>query len=56
MRDDNITVFAVGIGNNNDNEELNYVTGGNGTRIYQTSVDRLADVGTLLKRKICESK
>ena len=56
VRDDNITVFAVGIGNNNDNEELNYVTGGNGTRIYQTSVDRLADVGTLLKRKICESK
>lgn len=56
VRDDNITVFAVGIGNNNDNEELNYVTGGNGTRIYKTSVDRLADVGTLLKRKICESK
>lgn len=56
VRDDNITVFAVGIGNNNDNEELNYVTGGNGTRIYKTSVDRLADVGTLLKTKICESK
>ena len=56
LRDNNITVFAVGVGDDYDVKELKHVTGNNGERVYETSFSNLADVGTSLKKEICESK
>ena len=56
LRGNIITVFATAVGSDYDVEELKYVTGDNGTRVYKTSFSKLGDVGTVLKMEICKSK
>ena len=56
LRGNNITVFAVGVGEDYDVQELKEVTGNNSKRVYETTFSKLANLGALLKKEICERK
>lgn len=52
LRDRGVTVFAIGVGNDYDKEELKQVSG-HDNRVYATSYDGLKDLKRELKRQIC---
>ena len=56
LRDRNVTIFAVGVGNDYDESELREISGDDGSLIYGTTFDGLKDLKEELKRKICLRK
>lgn len=56
LREQNVTIFSIGIGNNYDIEELKVITGHNMTRVYQTSYKDLPGLQKTLKKEICRCK
>ena len=56
LREQNVTIFSIGVGNNYDVEELQLITGYNDTRVYQTTYRDLAGLQGKLKKEICRCK
>ena len=54
LRDWNVTIFAIGVGNDYDKMELMEISG-DSKRVFETSFDRLNDIKEELKRQICFS-
>ena len=54
LRDRNVTIFAIGVGNDYDKTELMEISG-DSKRVFETSFDRLNDIKEELKRQICLS-
>lgn len=53
LREQNVTIFSIGIGNNNDVEQLKEIAGDNRTRLYQTNYRELDGLHKKLKQEIC---
>lgn len=56
LRDRNVTIFAVGVGDDYDEDELREISGDDGDQVYGTSFDGLKDLKKELKRQICFCK
>ena len=56
LRDKNVTIFAVGVGDDYDEDELREISGDDGRLVYRTTFDGLENLKTELKRKICSRK
>lgn len=56
LREDNVTIFSIGVGKDYDVNELKLITGDNGTRVYETSFKDLGDLNKMLKKEICQCK
>ena len=56
LRQLNVTIFSVGIGDDSDSEELKLITGDNGTRVYQTNYRDLEGLQKKIKKEICRCK
>lgn len=56
LRDRNVTIFAIGVGDDYDEEELMDISGDDGDLVYGTSFDGLVDLQKELKRQICVCK
>lgn len=56
LRQQNVTVFSIGIGNDYSIEELELITGYNDTRVYQTNYRDLVGLHKTLKKEICRCK
>ena len=53
LREQNVTIFSIGISNNNDVDQLKEISGGNTTRLYQTNYRELDGLHKKLKQEIC---
>ena len=53
LREQNVTIFSIGISNNNDVDQLKEISGGNTTRLYQTNYRELDGLRKKLKQEIC---
>ena len=53
LREQNVTIFSIGIGNNNDVDQLIEIAGDNRTRLYQTNYRELDGLHKKLKQEIC---
>ena len=53
LREQNVTIFSIGIGNNNDVDQLKEIAGHNRTRLYQTNYRELDGLHKKLKQEIC---
>ena len=53
LREQNVTIFSIGIGNNNDVEQMKEIAGDNRTRLYQTNYRELDGLHKKLKQEIC---
>ena len=53
LRQQNVTIFSVGIGNDYSIEELVLITGYNNTRVYQSNYKDLGELQKTLKKEIC---
>ena len=56
LRDRNVTIFAVGVGDDYDEDELKEISGNDGAQVYGTSFDGLIDLKEELKKQICLCK
>lgn len=56
LREENVTIFCIGVGKDYDVDELKLITGDNGTRVYETSFEDLGDLNRMLKKEICRCK
>ena len=56
LREQNVTIFSIGVGNDYDIEELKLITGYNDTRVYRTTYRDLAGLRGKLKKEICRCK
>ena len=56
LREENVTIFIIGVGKDYDVDELKLITGDNGTRVYETSFTDLRDLNGKLKNDICRCK
>ena len=56
LRDKNVTIFAVGVGDDYDEDELEEISGNDGDQVYGTSFDGLKDLKKELKKQICLCK
>ena len=56
LQDKNVTVFAVGVGNDYEVEELKAITGNNEGRVFQSTFSRLEDVRMKIREEICICK
>ena len=55
LRERNVTIFAVGVGNDYDEDELKEISGHN-DQVYGTSFDGLKDLKKKQKKQICLCK
>ena len=53
LRDRNVTIFVVGVGDDYDEDELKEISGNDGSQVYGTSFDGLKDLRKELKKQIC---
>lgn len=56
LRDRNVTIFAVGVGDDYDEDELKEISGNDGDHVYGTSFDGLKGLKKELKKQICFCK
>ena len=56
LREENVTIFSIGVGKDYDVDELKLITGDNGTRVYETSFEDLGDLTRKLKKEICRCR
>lgn len=56
LREKNVTIFTIGVGEDYDVDELKLITGDNGTRVYETSFKDLGDLNSKLKKEVCRCK
>ena len=56
LREQNVTIFSIGIGNDYSVEELKLITGYNDTRVYTTTYQDLQGLQKTLKKEICRCK
>lgn len=56
LRDRNVTIFAIGVGDDYDEDDLREITGDNGDLVYGTTFDGLKQLKMELKRQICFCK
>lgn len=56
LRDRNVTIFAIGVGDDYDEDELEEISGSGGDQVYGTSFDGLEDLKKELKKQICLRK
>ncbi|XP_078342465.1 uncharacterized protein LOC144628269 isoform X2 [Oculina patagonica] len=53
LRDRNVTIFAIGVGEDYDEDELREISGNDDGLVYGTTFDGLKDLKKKLKRQIC---
>lgn len=56
LREENVTIFGIGVGKDYDVNELKLIAGANGTRVYTTSFADLGNLNKKLKKEICQCK
>jgi len=56
LRENNVTIFSIGVGKDYDVDELKLITGDNRTRVYEASFKDLGDLNSNLKKEICRCK